>query len=91
MNTVKGGFWNGFPAVQGGEEMYTVIDTFNHGTISRHRTLGAAIKAETRYRKALARQGCSASTAVFDEDGNMLNPDHPRTDEYWDALEATNA
>jgi hypothetical protein len=35
--------------------MYTLIDTFNNYTISRHRTLEAAIRAQRRHLSAVRR------------------------------------
>jgi hypothetical protein len=45
---------------------YTLTDTFNNWTISRHRTIAAAIAAETRHLKAVKRANGASSYLTYE-------------------------
>ena len=42
-------------------KMFTLTDTFNNRTISTHRTLNAAVKAQAKHSRAVKRHNGSAS------------------------------
>lgn len=65
--------------------MYKLIDTFNNCTISRHRTVEAAVKADIRFQRAVKRANGTNSyipTIVVDADGERVDT----LAEQYDAL-----
>lgn len=57
--------------------MYTLTDTFNGVTISRHRTLERAIQAERRHLAAVRRANGKNSYLTYSitRDGETVDPD----------------
>lgn len=65
--------------------MYQLIDTFNDRIISRHRTIGAAVKADAKFQRRVKRANGNGSyipTKVLDADGNEVDT----IAEQYDAL-----
>jgi hypothetical protein len=61
--------------------MYTLTDTFNGCTISRHRTLEAAIRAQRRHLAAVRRANGSNSYLTYDITRNGERIDGERWEE----------
>ena len=56
--------------------MITLTDTFNNRTISRHRTVEAAVKAQRKHARAIRRRngpGSYLTYSVTDDDRNDLH------------------
>lgn len=65
--------------------MYILRDTFNNCTISRHRTLEAAVKADRTHGKMVRKANGSSSyipTAICNADGSRLSDDDAREADY---------
>lgn len=63
--------------------MYTLTDTFNNHTISRHRTLLAAVRAKGKHLRAVRRRNGSNSYLTYE----ITGPDGKKVD-YDDLIEA---
>ena len=57
--------------------MYTLTDTFNGRTISRHRTLEAAVRADARHARAVRRANGASSyiPTRITRDGESIDPE----------------
>lgn len=63
--------------------MYTLTDTFNRLTISRHRTLDAACRAKAKHARAVERRNGRGSYIPYD----ITGPDGEPVD-YCDLIRA---
>jgi hypothetical protein len=61
--------------------MYILIDTFNNCTISRHRTLEAAIRAQRRHLKGVRRANGPNSYLTYEITRNGERIDEERWEE----------
>lgn len=64
--------------------MYHLRDTFNGHTISRHRTLEAAIRARRRHAACIAKRHGSGAFLTYDitRDGRPIGEEA-----YWEAMD----
>ncbi len=72
--------------------MYTLIDTHNQSTISRHHTLAAAAKARKAHSAGVKRYNGPNSyipTELLDANGEVIRPGHAEYDAWADAIDAT--
>lgn len=64
--------------------MYTLKDTFNNRVISRHRTIMAAVRADSRLARKIKRLFGNNSylpTSILDNDGRPITTEHPEFDD----------
>lgn len=63
--------------------MYSLLDTFNNVTVSRHRTLIAAVRAKRKHARAIRRYNGPGSYVTYE----ITGPDGKRVD-YNDLISA---
>lgn len=68
--------------------MYSLYDTFNNQTVSRHHTIKNAVRANIRLQRRVKKhngQSCYIPTVILDRDGDPIINDHPEYEQVWEA------